>query len=81
MKKILGNILKSPIIKVVGKVADNALLGGAIGNLKEKTDTHPTGKMDWIKLVGALVPIGLLVLLGLGIITVEQVLSLAGLGE
>lgn len=73
----LSKILSSPIIKIGGKLIDNVVLGGAIGNLKTETKEHPKGKMDWVTLVGSLViPVGVLILLGLGVITFDQAVEL-----
>ena len=81
MKKIIANLASKPIVKGILKAADSALLGGLVHNIKEGTKESPSGSMDVGKAIGALVPIILLILLGMGVITVDQVLSLAGLGE
>jgi len=54
------------ILKVVGKVADSAVLGGAIQNIKEATDEHPSGKLDIPKLIGALVPVAIVIYILVG---------------
>lgn len=61
-----------PFIKGVLKIADSAVLGGAVHNVLEGTETHPKGKMDWAKIIGASIPIVLLILIGLGVITIEE---------
>lgn len=77
MKKLLTNVLASPIVKIGGKLIDNVAFGGAIGNLKTETKEHPKGKMDWATLIGSLAwPLGILILLGLGVITVDQATEL-----
>ena len=78
LKTIIPNI-----IKVVGKTADNIVLGGAVQNVAEETVTHPKGKLDSIKLVKTIgytsIPIMLLVALFAGWITVEELKELLDL--
>lgn len=76
MKKILAKMGAKPIVKGILKAADSALLGGLVHNIKEGTESHPAGKMDIAKAVGALIPIFLLIMLGLDIITIEELKDL-----
>ena len=76
MKKLIGKLAAKPIVKGILKAADSAVLGGLIHNIKEGTESHPAGQMDVAKAVGALIPIVLLVMLGLDIITIEELKDL-----
>jgi len=73
MKKILANLAAKPLVKGILKVADSAVLGGLVHNIQEETKDHPKGKIDVPKLVGSLIPIALLIMLGLGIITINDI--------
>ena len=62
------------------KIADKALIGGAVTNVLESTETHPKGKVDYKKLIETIamssIPIVLLIMLATGVITMEQLKEL-----
>lgn len=64
------------LVKGVGRVADNALLGGVITNLTHDIEGSPKGKFDWFRFVRVVVsctiPVILLIMLWQGVITIEQ---------
>lgn len=77
-----GKIVKG-LLKGVGRVADNALLGGAITNMTHDIEGAPKGKFDWSRFVrivlSSTVPIVLLILLAKGVITFDQLKELLDL--
>ncbi len=68
------------IAKGLGKIADNALLGGAVSNVTENTEANPAGKMDYSKLIRTIlastIPVLLLIALFAGWIDLEQLKEL-----
>ena len=79
MKKLIANLAQKPIVKGVLKAADSAVLGGLIHNIREANEGSPKGQMDIAKAVGSLIPIILLVMLGMGIITIDDLKELIGI--
>jgi hypothetical protein len=77
LMKLKNGIKKA--VKVVGKVADNALLGGAISSIQEE-DGAPKGRINYerliITLISSTIPIILLILLAKGIITIDELKEL-----
>lgn len=71
-------------IKKIGKgalrVVDNAFLGGVITNVTHDIEGTPKGKFDWSRfvrvLVSSTIPIMLIIALGKGWITFEQLKEL-----
>lgn len=68
------------VAKGIMKVADNALLGGVVGNVTENTEANPKGSVDYSKLIRTIVastiPVILLIALLKGWISVEQLKEL-----
>jgi len=79
MKKLLTKLAAKPIVKGVLKAVDSAVLGGLIHNIREANEGSPKGKMDVAKAVGSLIPIMLLIMLGMGIITIDDLKELVGI--
>lgn len=69
----------------VAKVADNAVLAGAVTNVLEESKlgekVSPKGSVDWSKLIGAAIPILLILGLLFGVIDLETVKELLKLTE
>ena len=78
MKKLITKLAAKPIVKGILKAADSAVLGGLIHNIKEANEDSPKGQMDIAKAVGSLIPIVLLIMLGMGVITIEDPKELIG---
>ena len=67
MKKLLSlgaKVLDSKVFKI----ADKALLGGVVTNVREDSESHPRGKVNIIYLIKTIGTITLPVLLALGFI-------------
>ena len=68
------------VAKGIMKVADTALLGGAVENLTENTKENPTGQIDYSKLIrtvlASTIPVILLIALFAGWIDLEQLKEL-----
>ena len=62
------------------KIADKALIGGAVTNVLESTETHPKGSLDTVKLIKTIgtitVPVILVLMFAFGKITIEEVKQL-----
>ena len=78
MKKIIANLATKPMVKGILKAADSAVLGGLIHNIREANEGSPAGKVDIAKAVGSLIPIILLIMLGMGVITMADLKELIG---
>ena len=83
MKKPFKNTKVGKALTFVAKVADNAVLAGAVTNVLEESKMGdkvvPKGSMDFGKLLGSLVPILLIVALLLGKIDLETLKELLSL--
>lgn len=68
------------VAKGIMKVADNALLGGVVGNVTENTESSPKGSIDYSKLIRTIlastIPVILLIALFAGWIDLEQLKEL-----
>ncbi|MCK5616226.1 hypothetical protein KAR91_80935 [Candidatus Pacearchaeota archaeon] len=79
MKKLITNLAAKPIVKGVLKAADSAVLGGLVHNIREANEGSPKGQIDVAKAVGSLIPIILLIMLGMGIISMDDLKELIGI--
>lgn len=79
MKKLITKLAAKPIVKGVLKAADSAVLGGLVHNIREANEGSPKGQIDVAKAVGSLIPIILLIMLGMGIISMDDLKELIGI--
>ena len=62
------------------KIADKVLIGGAVTNVLEETETSPKGSLDTVKLIKTIgtitLPVILVLMFAFGKITIEEVKQL-----
>ena len=71
LKKGLKNFGRKALL-----LADNAILGGAVSKTIADTQDSPKGKIPYIEILVALIPVILLISLLAGLITIEQLKEL-----
>lgn len=85
MKKPFKNTKVGKALTFVAKVADNAVLAGAVTNVLEEAKlgekVSPKGSIDFAKLIGAAVPLVLVLALLFGVIDLETLKELIKLTE
>lgn len=78
--KIFKKLILKGKLKNIGnkllKVADYALIGGAVSKTIADTKESPKGKIPYIEILPALIPVILLIALLAGLITIEQLKEL-----
>ena len=79
MKFLKKLILKRKLKNIGNKmlmIADNAILGGAVSKTIADTKDSPKGKIPYLEILSALIPVILLISLLTGWITIEQLKEL-----
>lgn len=74
-KLILKKGLKNLANKAL-RIADNAILGGAVSKTIADTKDSPRGKIPYLEIISALIPVILLIALLAGWITLDQLKEL-----
>lgn len=74
-KLILKGKLKNVVNKVL-RVADHAILGGAVSKTLDDTKESPKGKIPYLEIIAALIPVILLISLLAGWIDINTLKEL-----